>query len=68
MRLTNFWRTNLKMDNEENVEYEKFMESMSEKCRCTFGPCAGVLAGGFCDEIIYDDTLDEYDEDEDYEG
>jgi hypothetical protein len=56
------------MDNEENVEYEKFMESMSEKCRCTFGPCAGVLAGGFCDEIIYDDTLDEYDEDEDYEG
>ena len=31
-----------------------FMEEMAKHCRCTSGPCDGVLAGGMCDEFIDD--------------
>lgn len=37
----------------ECEEYEKFVESMVQYCRCTGQPrpCDGVLAGGLCDNI-----------------
>lgn len=32
-------------------EYQRFVESMVEHCRCEFDrPCDGVLAGGLCDD------------------
>ena len=37
----------------EDEEYQKFVESMVQYCRCTGQPrpCDGVLAGGLCDNI-----------------
>ncbi len=44
----------------EDEEYEKFVESMVQHCRCTGQPrpCDGVLAGGLCDNIQDDDCGD----------
>ena len=38
---------------------EWFVAEQAKHCRCTYGPCEGVLAGGPCDEIIYEDDEDE---------
>lgn len=37
----------------EDEEYQKFVDSMVQYCRCTGQPrpCDGVLAGGLCDNI-----------------
>ena len=44
----------------EDEQYEKFVESMVQYCRCTGQPrpCDGVLAGGLCDNI-HDDPRDD---------
>ena len=39
---------------EDDEAYQRFMESMTERCRCTpegNRPCDGVLAGGLCDDM-----------------
>lgn len=39
---------------DESPEYEAFVESMVQHCHCRppfDGPCAGVLAGGLCDDM-----------------
>jgi hypothetical protein len=39
-------------DCKTEAEYAKFVESMVPHCRCDRDrPCAGVLAGGLCDDI-----------------
>jgi hypothetical protein len=40
-------------DMTESPEYQAWVESMAKHCRCRNGdvPCAGVLAGGLCDEM-----------------
>jgi len=47
----------------EDPEYQAFVESMAKHCRCRSSdvPCAGVLAGGLCDEI---DDSDRWDSDD----
>lgn len=37
----------------ESDEYQAFVESMVPYCRCreSYRPCDGVLAGGLCDQI-----------------
>lgn len=55
----------------DSPEYQAFVESMAKHCRCSHGgPCAGVLAGGPCDEITDHpsafDELDDWD-DADYD-
>jgi hypothetical protein len=37
-------------------EYQAFLAECAKHCRCTHQICGGVLAGGFCDEIIEDDS------------
>lgn len=53
-------------DMTDDPEYQAWVESMAKHCRCRSSdvPCAGVLAGGLCDEI--DDSADrwEYDDNE----
>ena len=42
-----------------DADYQKFVESMAHHCRCSNErPCAGVLAGGLCDDL-QDDPGDE---------
>ena len=47
------------VDMTDDPNYQVFVESMAKHCRCSHDcPCAGVLAGGPCDEIresIHDD-------------
>lgn len=40
-------------DQFQTEEYQKFVASMAEHCRCDYHlrPCDGVLAGGPCDGI-----------------
>lgn len=40
--------------------YQQYIAGCAKECRCLYAVCAGVLAGGFCDEI----GLDEGDRDE----
>lgn len=52
-------------DPTDDPQYQAWVESMAKHCRCRSSdvPCAGVLAGGMCDEI--DDSADmddDYDE------
>lgn len=36
----------------DNPDYQKFLESCAEQCRCKYDcPCAGTLAGGMCDGL-----------------
>lgn len=35
----------------DNPDYQKFLESCNAYCRCLYGPCDGVLAGGLCDGL-----------------
>lgn len=41
---------------EHDEAYEKFVAEMAKDCHChpNYGVCAGVLAGGFCDELGVD--------------
>ena len=32
-------------------DYQVFVEEHAKHCRCSNGPCDGVLAGGTCDEM-----------------
>ena len=45
----------------DDPDYQRFAAGQLKHCRCDdpYAPCAGVLAGGMCDEIC-----DYYDEDE----
>ena len=45
------------MDNDP--EYQAFVGRCAEKCHCTYGPCDGVLAGGMCDGILYDEDQED---------
>lgn len=46
-------------------EYQAWVESMAEHCRCSRNcPCDGVLSGGFCDDI-QDDLESVFGEEED---
>jgi hypothetical protein len=38
----------------KDPEYLAFVDSMAKHCRCDGPVCGGVLAGGFCDEILDD--------------
>ncbi len=48
----------------EDPQYLAWVESMAKHCRCRSSdvPCAGVLAGGLCDEI--DDSADRWEQDD----
>ena len=53
---------------EDDEAYQRFMESMTERCRCTpegNRPCDGVLAGGLCDDEHPDLEIQPDDPDED---
>ena len=40
-------------------EYQAFVEEQAKYCRCSHdSPCAGVLAGGMCDDIQLDEDED----------
>lgn len=42
-------------------EYQAFVETAAKHCRCSHGPCDGVLAGGMCDELnLFDEDDDEW--------
>lgn len=44
----------------EDEEYQRFVESMVQHCRCAgCRPCDGVLAGGVCDDIQDDEGPDD---------
>ncbi len=50
----------------DDPEYHKWLEAMAQHCRCTpmsERPCAGVCAGGLCDEMHWDDPWDAPDKD-----
>jgi len=50
----------------DDPEYQKWIEEMAQHCRCTpisERPCAGVCAGGLCDEMHWDDPWDAPDKD-----
>lgn len=53
----------------DNIAEEEFLESCAMDCRCEEPyqiPCAGVTAGGLCDDMRYDDqqSSDDYDDQE----
>lgn len=40
------------LDMTDDPEYQAWVESMAQHCRCSNDrPCAGVLAGGLCDDL-----------------
>lgn len=45
----------------QRSDYQAFVQSMVVHCRCRSGdrPCAGVLAGGLCDDIQDDRDRDD---------
>ena len=55
----------------ETEDYQKFVADMSKHCRCQpphDSPCAGVLAGGPCDELGVNEPPDEFDDDEELDA
>lgn len=53
----------------DSEEYQRFISEQAAHCRCTRGPCDGVLAGGQCDEWIDDKEDDGWtciDDDDDW--
>lgn len=49
-------------DPSEDPEYQAFVADQAQHCRCRApydSPCAGVLAGGMCDDLGDDDELDD---------
>jgi hypothetical protein len=55
------------LDPFDDPSYGAFVESCAKECRCCCdcspGPCAGAMAGGFCDRMCFCDR----DEDEDHD-
>lgn len=58
-------------DPSEDESYQRFLVAAARDCRCcsdcSFAPCAGVCAGGLCDQMCWcdrDDERDPYDDDE----
>lgn len=53
-------------------EYQEFVAKAAKHCRCSHGPCGGVLAGGMCDELNLsdedDDEWTDYDYGDEYDG
>ena len=50
----------------DSREYQLFVEQMAQHCRCTplsDRPCAGVLAGGLCDDMHWDPEHTDQDDD-----
>lgn len=46
----------------DDPEYQQFVQEQAKHCRCSHGPCDGVLAGGPCDEMdLSEDKEDEPD-------
>lgn len=53
-------------DMTDDPEYQAWVESMAKHCRCAHDcPCAGVLAGGLCDDIQDDERDSIFDTEED---
>jgi len=47
------------LDMTDDPEYHAWVEGMAQHCRCSNDrPCAGVLAGGLCDDL-QDDPRDD---------
>lgn len=42
-------------DDHDRARYEA---DAAKDCDCTHGPCGGVLQGGFCDRLIFDESSD----------
>lgn len=63
-------KPNMEADPFETEAYQAFVESMIPHCRCreSYRPCDGVLAGGICDGIEDEPEREEIDHDdpEDY--
>lgn len=54
----------------DNIAEEEFLESCAMDCRCEEPyqiPCAGVMAGGLCDDMRHDDQESEYDDSDGWE-
>lgn len=50
------------MDPTNDPDYQRFVSEMAKFCRCTTDVvCGGVLAGGPCDDLHYNDDEDEDD-------
>jgi hypothetical protein len=50
----------------DSPEYQRFVEDMAKHCRCSPPhdcPCAGVLAGGICDDLGNDPDIEPPDDD-----
>lgn len=48
-------------------EYQAWVESMAKHCRCKHDcPCAGVLAGGLCDNLTEDEHFSIFDGEDDF--
>lgn len=43
----------------DSPDYQAFVEDVAKYCRCSHGPCDGVLAGGMCDELDLADGDDD---------
>ena len=58
------------VDPTDDPDYQKFAEEMAVKCRCfplSDRPCAGLMAGGLCDQLGTDPaTSPNSESDEDY--
>jgi len=57
-------------DMADDPAYHAWVESMAKHCRCRNGdvPCAGVLAGGLCDEMPDEREGEDPRDEEDREG
>lgn len=55
---------NLNEDHYLSDEYQKFVASMVEHCRCCERnrPCDGVLAGGVCDGVMESEFQDSFED------
>ena len=42
----------------DSPDYQRLVAELVKHCRCTRGPCDGVLAGGMCDDIQDDEPED----------
>lgn len=50
-------------DPSQDPNYQRWIEELAKHCRCSCGPCDGLMSGGICDEIVdperdRDDDLD----------
>lgn len=49
----------------DDPDMQKFIAECASHCKCdgTYSPCAGVLAGGFCDNLQFNEDYDDLDDD-----